>query len=464
MYLKSCCALFLLALVACQAAPSSQATEKSINEAETMLTKSNIELEGTGAEKDRAKKSATTFCVEVRSGKTEKVPCKEIRPQGIVQQETSKPVVIVQPISIPAPVPVPAPAPTIIEYPKQPIVIQQQQRPIQPHLIPPPVPTCVPIKSPPTPAISVPCDKPIVQPTQPQIHTIHVIHPTQQPPIHEVKPCKPIFKPQQSIVQVPTVCKKCNKQIPVPKFPSDDAFAYPIFSPFEQRTDCEVGPYECNCRPENRIVEITPYKIKDPRMANPDGATIDSLDTVSFNSIPHRSSMISTEYDPSTSNIMLDQSMILDSKGVRKAEERTHHKHYLPVNLNVQFPIAYGTDNTPYQPQNYPSYPSYPSPNSYIYPSSYGSYETYGTSYPINYDSLASSNNVPAVTVNAGGPFYNPRESQHSDSSSRPNNEAQPRAFSTDIQSNHEQKEITQTNKGSVIKEVIPEPNVVTIK
>ncbi|XP_018393544.1 PREDICTED: uncharacterized protein LOC108772508 [Cyphomyrmex costatus] len=452
MYLKSCCALFLLALVACQAAPSSQAIEKSINEAETMLTKSNIELEGTGAEKDRAKKSATTFCVEVRSGKTEKVPCKEIR-----QQETSKPVVIVQPISIPAPapVPVPAPAPTIIECPKQPIVIQQQQppRPV-PHLIPPPVP----IKSPPTP-ISVPCDKPIVQPTQPQIHTIHsCVIPTQQPS-HKPQ------DPQQSIVQVPTVCKKCNK--PIPKFPPGDAFAYPtdIFSPFEQRTDCEVGPYECNCRPENRIVEITPYKIKDSRMVNPDGATFGSPDTVPFNSIPHRSSMISTEYDPSISNIMLDQSMFLDSKGVRKAEERTHHKqkHYLPVNFNVQFPIAYGTGNTPYQPQYYPSYPSYPSPNSYIYPSSYGSYETYGTSYPINYDSLASSNNVPAVTVNAGGPFYN-RESQHSDSSSRSNNEAQPRAFSTDIQSNHEQKEITQTNKESVIKEAIPEPNVITMK
>ncbi|KYN07426.1 Solute carrier family 25 member 36-A [Cyphomyrmex costatus] len=188
MYLKSCCALFLLALVACQAAPSFQATEKLINEAETRLTKSNIELEGTGAEKDRAKKSATTFCVEVRSGKTEKVPCKEI-----VHQETSKPVVIVQPISIPAPVsvPVPAPAPTIIECPKQPIVIQQQQppRPV-PYFIPPPVPTSVSIKSPPTPT-SVPCDKPIVQPT------IHVIHPAQQPaPIQEVKPCKPIFKPQ----------------------------------------------------------------------------------------------------------------------------------------------------------------------------------------------------------------------------------------------------------------------------
>ncbi|KYN00779.1 hypothetical protein ALC62_08462 [Cyphomyrmex costatus] len=282
-----------------------------------MLTKSNIELEGTGAEKDRAKKSATTFCIEVREGKTEKVPCKEI-----VQQETSKPVVLVQPISIsaPAPVPVPAPAPTIIGCPKQPIVIQQQQppRPV-PYLIPAPVP----IKSPPTP-ISVPCHKPIVQPTQPQIHTIHscAIHPTQQPLIHEVKPCKPIFRPQQSIVQVPTVCKKCNKPIsssyPPYEFPPSDAFAYPIFSPFEHRTDCEVGPYECNCRPENRI-EITPYKIKDSRMANHDGATIDSLNTVPFNSIPHRSSMISTEYDPSISNIRLDHSMFLDSKGVRKA-------------------------------------------------------------------------------------------------------------------------------------------------
>jgi len=203
MYLKSCCALFLLALVACQAAPSSQAIEKSINEAETFAN-TNIELEGTGAEKDRAKKSATTFCVEVRSGKPEKIPCtQEIRPQGIVQQE--KPVVIVQPISIPASVPMPVP--TIVEYPKQPVVIHQHPQPqVVPQFVAPP-PSPVPVKLPasapatipivdivpPTPA-STPCDKPtIVQPTQSQVHTVHVIHSQPTPQLPKIE--RPMLRP-----------------------------------------------------------------------------------------------------------------------------------------------------------------------------------------------------------------------------------------------------------------------------
>ncbi|KYN16742.1 hypothetical protein ALC57_10939 [Trachymyrmex cornetzi] len=488
MYLKSCCALFLLALVACQAAPSSQAIEKSINEAET-FAKTNIELEGTGAEKDRAKKSATTFCVEVRSGKAEKIPCtQELRPQGLVQQETSKPVVIVQPISIPASVPVPIP--TVVEYPKQPLVIHQQPqilpRPTPQFVAPPPSP--VPVKLPasapasvpiidivpPTPA-STPCDKsPIVQPAQSQVHTLHVIHsqPTPQPSRIERPLFRPIL-PQQSIV-LPT-CKKCNRLMPPPfppKFPKLDGYSlnYPTaftdLSQYGQSTDCEVEPtFECNCRPENRVVEISPHKIKiqDPRMANAGGATIDSIDTVPFNSIPHRSSMISREHDPSISNIISDQSIFFASKGAREAEGKHSHRRKpyakFPVNFNVEFPVAYGTDGTSrtYLPEYYPSYPPYPS-NSYPY----GAYETYGTSYPVNYDSLASASNVPAITVNAGGPFYSPRESQLTDSLSQPNNEAQPRAFSTDIQSNYEQKEITQTDKESIIKEIIPETNVVT--
>lgn len=246
MHLKSCCALFLLALVACQAAPSpKEVIEKSISEAET-FTKNGIQLEEIGTEKERAKKSATTFCVEVRSGKPEQVPCRqEVRPQGIIQQETSKPLVIVQPIPIPAPVPV-------VEYPKQPIIIQPQPpQPQQPQQLQPsqeinvihqsqqtaninsqalhtqpqvpqhvaPVPAPVPVQAPasaPIPIINIvppapapaPCDKPtIVQPQQPQqIHTVHVIHPQLQPTPrpsmtviheHELKPQK---EPQPSLI------------------------------------------------------------------------------------------------------------------------------------------------------------------------------------------------------------------------------------------------------------------------
>lgn len=74
MHLKSCCALLLLAFVACQAAPSPKIIDKRpISETEE-ITKDNLALEDIGADKDRAKKSATTFCVEVRSDKDEQVP------------------------------------------------------------------------------------------------------------------------------------------------------------------------------------------------------------------------------------------------------------------------------------------------------------------------------------------------------------------------------------------------------
>lgn len=108
-------------------------------------------------------------------------------------------------------------------------------------------------------------------------------------------------------------------------------------------------------------------------------------------------------------------------------QEGRHHKHkqYNPLNLNVQFPVVYpGSDNSPkyYEPVYRPTYtnpnlytytnPTYPS--SYTY-GGYGNYGTYGTSYPGSYDSQTSVNGIPAITVNAGGPFY--RESQHIDPS-----------------------------------------------
>lgn len=231
MHLNSCCALFLLALVACQAAPSPKgAIEKSVSEAET-FAKNDIQLEDTGAEKDRAKKSATTFCVEVRSGKPEQVPCRpqEVRPQRL--QGESKPVVIVQPIPISAPV-LPS-----YEFPREPVVIktqppqpqppqnynviQQQQSSTnvqpQPQVVQTPQPTPAPAAVPAPPPTSIinivpsaptsePCNKQptIVQPQQPQqIHTIHhVIHPQQTPRpsvtvIQEVKPQKQVVPQPQ---------------------------------------------------------------------------------------------------------------------------------------------------------------------------------------------------------------------------------------------------------------------------
>jgi hypothetical protein len=391
MNLNNCCALFLLALVACQAAPSSKMMDKSISESETTFTKNDIQLEDVGAEKDRTKKSATTFCVEVRSGKPEQVPCKqELRPQGFVQQETSKPVVIVQPIPIPAPA-------SVIQYPKQPIMIQPYQLQPQPQAQPPqsinaiqqqqslqttninypqahvapipqsasqhigPIPasiqTPVPIQTPapaPIPIINivppapapVPCEKPtIVQPQQPQqIHTVHVIHPQPQPTPRpfvtvikqEVKPQneKKLVPPKPQVLPIPqphitllpqkSPCQKCKLQTPPSRplsFIVQPSVPYINVERHVESGNCDTQEeaYECNCRPENRIPLLTPYvpsrftgayKIQGPRaMVYPGEATFES-------SMPYRSSMISTENNPS---IMSDQPILYTSEGAREA-------------------------------------------------------------------------------------------------------------------------------------------------
>lgn len=125
MYSKSFYALFLLALVACQAAPSPKIIEKSTSETATKLVKEDIKPEDTGADKDRAKKS-TTFCVEVRSGKEEMVPCKQEIPVKETEQVLNlktldyKPVAtVMQPVSTSVQYPV--------QYPVSNILVQQPQ-------------------------------------------------------------------------------------------------------------------------------------------------------------------------------------------------------------------------------------------------------------------------------------------------------------------------------------------------
>ncbi|XP_011697463.1 PREDICTED: uncharacterized protein LOC105455668 [Wasmannia auropunctata] len=154
MYLKSCCALFLLALVACQAAPLIE--KKSISEADT-FAKANTNQMDTGIEKARAKKSITTFCMEVHEGKPEKVPCKS-EPQKIGQPDISNPVFLVQPVPVPAPVPAPAPvqAPAPAAFPIINIVSSAPG--------------------------AAPCDKPTnVHTSSPQLYAHHLIHPPSQP-------------------------------------------------------------------------------------------------------------------------------------------------------------------------------------------------------------------------------------------------------------------------------------------
>lgn len=95
MHLKSCCTLLLLALVACQAAPSTfeNIEKKSISEKTSKIEKDDLKIEDPGLDKDRTKKAAT-FCVEIHDGK--QVPCAESvkQPVLMVQPEPPKQMVI----------------------------------------------------------------------------------------------------------------------------------------------------------------------------------------------------------------------------------------------------------------------------------------------------------------------------------------------------------------------------------
>ncbi|KAL6266216.1 hypothetical protein P5V15_003076 [Pogonomyrmex californicus] len=186
MYLKSCCALFLLAIVACQAAPSAK-IEKSISETDK-FTKNEINLEETGAEKDRAKKS-TTFCVEVRAnGKQEQVPCRqEVRPQ--IPHQESKPVVILQPVAVPTPV-----AP--VEYPKPQNIVIQPQPQLQPQPQPQPQPSqnFNVIQQQQSSSVTYPqpqAQPQVVQPNPQQPNVVYSTHPQQTHHIHHVYPSAP---------------------------------------------------------------------------------------------------------------------------------------------------------------------------------------------------------------------------------------------------------------------------------
>ncbi|XP_071627653.1 uncharacterized protein [Temnothorax longispinosus] len=450
MHLYSVCALFLLALVACQAAPSPKVIEKSINEAETTFDKNAI-LEETSADKGRAKKSATTFCVAVNSGKPEQVPCRGQE----VRQDIAKPLVILQPIPIPGPgysKPIPPPP-----QPSPSISLKQQQQSAQVVVPPPaPVPAPAPVQTPapaPTPIINiipqapapVPCDKP-QQPQQPQqpIHMVHVIQPQPQPPqrpsvmvIQPPQQEKPVPKPQNILPSPPIqfnvlpqrpTCRTCNGFIPPqplnflvqPRPFVQPTALYDVLPRQIESDGCnnQEESYECNCRAENRIPTLRSSRFlngpQEPRaMTYHDGAPFESP-------MPYRSSQMSTENNPSMMpSMMSDQPIFFPSEQTHRGMEARHKKQYPPVNLSVQFPIVYpGSGNSPkyYEPVYQTSYTN-PSPT-YAYPTSYQVYGNYGNPYPAGYGSQASPS-VPAITVNTAGPFY--RESQQVDSLSQSN-------------------------------------------
>ncbi|EFN74322.1 hypothetical protein EAG_08585 [Camponotus floridanus] len=217
MHSKSCYALFLLALVACQAAPSHKIIEKSNNETEAKLAKEDLKLENTGADKDRAKKS-TTFCVQVHSGKEEIVPCK--------QELKETPVIN---IKSPEYKPQIASAPTpLIQYPVSNIVVQQPLLPsssVPVHEVPQvihPTGVHVPIQQS-TSSFSTSFTAPqsVLQPISQQ--HLHVQTPQQHfsvpepvPQVHLQQPVVPAPAPTPIINIIPAPAAPCEKLEPQP--------------------------------------------------------------------------------------------------------------------------------------------------------------------------------------------------------------------------------------------------------
>ncbi|XP_029158711.1 adhesive plaque matrix protein-like [Nylanderia fulva] len=438
MHSKTCCALFLLALVACQAAPSSKIIEKkSISETETKLAEETLNPEDTGADKDRAKKS-TTFCVELRSGKEEVVPCRNqeikqypvpnIKPSYAVVQTAPAPQfplsnVLVQPVpSQPQPsqivvqpnyYQVPEPVPQFIQVQsQQPSVVEpapqkSHQTVIQPvATAPAPTPIINIIPAP----VSPPCEhapqKP--QPPQEQIHTVHIVQPKPEPQPQS----KPVLEPKvevkekpvpQRVEVAPIVTPSCKSELIIAPTPVE---YYPVAVRQEEPArlveyvEAPQQEYECSCRTEHQYPTRTrPYK-HQVKLYPSSGA--------SFRASP----IMSMQYNP---NIESDSASPIFTQ-TREAEARHHKKKQplYPVQVQVQ-PAIYSSPNYPskYEPDSYQSY-------SYKYePDSYQSYRPVyisPTYYPeTNYYSKENTpySSVPLVTVNTGGPFY--RNSQDSE-------------------------------------------------
>ncbi|XP_011137629.1 proline-rich extensin-like protein EPR1 isoform X4 [Harpegnathos saltator] len=221
MHLKSCCMLFLLALVACQAAPSTSKNivKKSISEKTSKIEKDDMKMEDPGMDKDRTKKSATTFCVEVRDGTEQQVPCAETkRPLVLVQPEPAKQMVIHQE----------APH-SIVDYPikfinsqtlsqtSQPVQIihTQSQQPQTVHVAPlvQPVQTVQPhLQSLPQPAPQ-PATQPVIFLQPPAQYSLPAVQtpPPQQAPIVNIltPPAAPC-----NVLPTPTVIRQESKYEP----------------------------------------------------------------------------------------------------------------------------------------------------------------------------------------------------------------------------------------------------------
>ncbi|XP_020279098.1 vegetative cell wall protein gp1-like [Pseudomyrmex gracilis] len=308
MYLKSCCTLLLLALVACQAAPSPKIIE-------TKTTNKELTIEETGEEKDRAKKSTTTFCVQINSdGKQEAIPCdpqkpilQPVSPIHIVPVQVPPLVLPSQPAPLPAPLlpfplppnvvvpapipapapaptPAPAPAPTPAPAPVPPRVVPAPTpapapaptpapAPVPPRVVPVPTPKPAPTPAPtpapapapapaPTTTTPKPALQPILQPTIPVLPPCIEVppQPSPVPPVINI-PSAPCTSPsfgRGKIALVPPSLGKISHKYPVlypvrvvsqPELA--DTSVYPIIplddSALEITRPVEASDLECGC-------------------------------------------------------------------------------------------------------------------------------------------------------------------------------------------------------------------------
>ncbi|KMQ96263.1 cytoplasmic phosphatidylinositol transfer protein 1 [Lasius niger] len=467
MHSKTCCALLLLVLVACQAAPSSKIIEKKpSSETETKLTEENLKPEDAGVDKDRAKKS-TTFCVEVHSGKKEVVPCKqEVQQIPVVNTPDYKPYTLYQTAPAPAPVqypvsnivvqqPIPSASITPVQtvQPSQVVVQPTLNIPAQPQqsaslVIPQPAPQHIiqvqaepqqiVVESAPVPQakpqqpiinivpapVSAPCEQSIVQPIPPQqIHLVHLVQPPQPAPPQP--PAQQEVQPKVEAVETPA-----------PQY-------VPVVAPQQQE-------YECSCRSEQHPIrtKTVPHHViySGSGLRSPIQAPVLSP----IQAVQYKTGIVGSD---DTSPLVYAQA--------REAEAR-HHKKKVPMHISVQ-PVIYN---------NPPNYPSNKYESELYRPVTYVSPYTF--SYPAtNYNSYSKPNSpygsVPLVNVNTGGPYY--RNSQDKNSEKISNDKSTQETFpnmnnpssnqkreASSIQLSSEQKETAEglpMEKESSIKQTI---------
>lgn len=93
MHINACFAVLLLAIALAQAGPAPKTIEKKSLAEDTKLEtrKADLKIEEAGEEKDRAKKSATTFCVQIKPGSAEAIQVQSV-PQQIQAMNLVQPV------------------------------------------------------------------------------------------------------------------------------------------------------------------------------------------------------------------------------------------------------------------------------------------------------------------------------------------------------------------------------------